>query len=69
MMTGTPTADAIDLGSMAAIAGCSSLSTDQSLYLALDLPVGTYGAICFFPDEQTGAPHVMLGMARDFTVA
>lgn len=69
MMTGTPTADAIDLGSMATIAGCSSLSTDQSLYLALDLPVGTYGAICFFPDEQTGAPHVMLGMARVFTVA
>jgi hypothetical protein len=69
MMTGTPTADAIDLGSMATIAGCSSLSTDQSLYLALDLPVGTYGAICFFPDEQTGAPHVMLGMAQVFTVA
>jgi hypothetical protein len=68
MMTGTPTADAIDLGSMATIAGCSSLSTGQSLYLALDLPVGTYGAVCFFPDEQTGAPHVMLGMARVFTV-
>jgi hypothetical protein len=69
MMTGTPTPDAIDLGSMATIAGCSSLSTDQSLYLALDLPVGTYGAICFFPDEQTGAPHVLMGMARVFTVA
>jgi len=68
MMTGTPAADAIPPDSIQNVGGCATISTGQSLYLALDLVAGTYGALCFFPDRQTGAPHVMLGMAQVFTV-
>lgn len=49
--------------------GTATLSNGQAIYLALDIPAGTYGAVCFFPDRDTGAPHVMLGMAQVFTVA
>jgi hypothetical protein len=69
MMTGTPEAGAIDLGNAPAAAGCSTLSPGQSLYLPVDLAAGTYGAICFFPDEKTGAPHALMGMETAFTVA
>jgi hypothetical protein len=69
MMTGTPEAGAVDLGNAPSAGGCSTLSVGQTLYLPLDLAAGTYGAVCFFPDEQTGAPHVMMGMASAFTVA
>ena len=68
MMSGTPEAGGLDLASLGILGGCSTLSRGQSLYLMLDLEAGTYGAICFFPDEQTGAPHVLMGMAQVFTV-
>ena len=48
--------------------GTATLSNGQTIYLALDIPAGTYGAVCFFPDRDTAAPHVMLGMAQVFTV-
>jgi hypothetical protein len=66
MMSGTPPPDA-DPTAMATAGGCATLSAGQSLYLALDLAAGTYGAVCFFPDPGSGAPHVMLGMAQVFT--
>ena len=49
--------------------GTATLANGQEIYLALDIPAGTYGAVCFFPDRDTGAPHVMLGMAQVFMVA
>lgn len=49
--------------------GCSTISTGQEIFLPLGLVPGTYGAVCFFPDQQTGGPHAMLGMAEVFTVA
>lgn len=71
-MTDPSAADAPDPGSMLAglptASGSSTLSVGQSLYLALDLAPGTYGAVCFFPDRQTGAPHLLMGMAQIFTV-
>lgn len=66
-MSGAP-ADGDNLASMPTVGGCSTLSADRSLYLSLDLAAGTYGAVCFFPDEQSGAPHVAMGMAQVFTV-
>ena len=69
MMSGTPEAGGPDAGAPSVLGGCSTLSGGQSLYLALDLAAGTYGAICFFPEPETGAPHAMLGMAQVFTVA
>ena len=35
----------------------------------LDLEPGTYGAICFSTDPETGAPHAMIGMFQSFTVS
>ena len=36
---------------------------------ALDLAPGTYIAVCFVPDEETGVPHALMGMVQVFTVA
>lgn len=68
MMSGTPPAGAEAPAGPPAAGGCATLSTGQSLYLALDLKAGTYGAICFFSDEQSGAPHALMGMVQVFTV-
>lgn len=67
MMGGTPPPDAVAAPSPPTVGGCSTLSAGQAIYLALDLAAGSYGAVCFFPDAETGAPHVMLGMAQVFT--
>jgi hypothetical protein len=45
------------------------LSTGRVNWLGFDLAPGTYAAICFLPDPETGMPHVMLGMVEVFTVA
>ncbi len=34
----------------------------------VDLAAGSYGAICFVPDAETGMPHAALGMFDVFTV-
>jgi hypothetical protein len=67
-MSATPTAGSAE-DVPPTTGGTATLSNGQRIYLALDLAAGTYGAICFFPDKDTGAPHVMLGMAQVFTVA
>jgi hypothetical protein len=36
--------------------------------LMVDLAPGSYGAICFVPDSETGMPHAALGMIALFTV-
>lgn len=48
--------------------GLGALSSGQTSWLALDLEPGTYIALCFVPDEQTGAPHALMGMVQVFTV-
>ena len=45
------------------------LSSGQANWLEFDLAPGTYVAICFIPDQETGMPHVMMGMLEVFTVA
>lgn len=37
--------------------------------VVFDLEPGTYGAICFVTDPETGAPHAFLGMMQSFTVS
>jgi hypothetical protein len=66
--SGTPAPDASPPPSPPAAGGFGTISAGQSLYVSLDLAPGTYGAVCFFPDEQTGAPHIAMGMAQAFTV-
>lgn len=42
--------------------------TQITFILMVDLAPGTYAAVCFIPDLETGAPHAMLGMTASFTV-
>jgi len=48
--------------------GLGVLSPGQTSWLALDLAPGTYIALCFVPDEETGVPHALMGMVQVFTV-
>lgn len=69
LFSGTPEAGALTPDQMPNVGGCGTLSRGESIYLALDLPAGTYGAVCFFGDPGTGIPHLMSGMVAVFTTA
>ena len=45
------------------------LSNGQTNWLEFDLAPGTYAAVCFIPDQESGMAHVQLGMVEIFTVA
>lgn len=51
------------------VAFTATLSTGTSMWIATDLPAGTYVAVCFFPDIASGEPHAYKGMYEIFTVA
>jgi len=68
MMTGAPAEDGVDPESLRSVGGCTTLSAGQTAWIELDLAAGSYGAVCFSPDEETGAPHVLMGMATVFAV-
>ena len=57
-LTGQP----IDSGGAAAIAPGSTH------WVELHLVPGTYAALCFVPDIETGMPHALMGMITVFTV-
>ncbi|HEU5433419.1 MAG TPA: hypothetical protein VFU81_17270 [Thermomicrobiales bacterium] len=48
--------------------GVAVLSPGHTSWVAMDLTPGTYIALCFVPDEKTGAPHAAMGMIAIFTV-
>lgn len=50
------------------IAETSLLSAGKSMWLEFDLAPGTYVALCFFPDPESGMPHAALGMVQLITV-
>jgi len=43
-------------------------SPGTTTWHAFDLAAGTYALLCFLPDERTGEPHAMEGMATVVTV-
>jgi hypothetical protein len=45
------------------------LATGQANWIEVDLAPGTYAAICFVPDRETGLPHALMGMIEVITVA
>jgi hypothetical protein len=47
--------------------GVISPYTDQQFYL--DLPAGRYVVMCFWPDDDTGMPHAMMGMWKLITLS
>jgi hypothetical protein len=49
--------------------GLGLLSKERQSAIYVDLPAGTYAAMCFAPMNFTGPPHAAMGMIRMFTVA
>jgi uncharacterized cupredoxin-like copper-binding protein len=66
----TPEGDAGHAGApFEAIAGTAPMSPGAINYLEIDLEPGTYVAICFIPDVNTGMPHFLMGMIAEFQVS
>lgn len=50
------------------VGGVGWLSPGATAWTEVDLEPGTYAAVCFVFDPETGMPHLMLGMVDTFTV-
>jgi len=67
---GTPAADALNPEDLRFVSeGVLLLSSGQTMYLPVSLDAGTYVAICFVTDPDTGQLHAMEGMIKTFTVS
>ncbi len=65
----TPAANVIPESDVQALStGVLLLSSGQTMWLPVDLDPGTYVALCFVTDPNTGQPHVMEGMYSLFTI-
>lgn len=60
--TCTLTAPPIDAG------GAGASAPGRTHWVLLHLQPGTYAALCFVPDINTGMPHALMGMVTVFTV-
>jgi len=68
-VTGTPEADALGFQDLHDIYDTAFISPGQHLGIQLNLDPGTYAAVCFFSDKDTGQLHAMMGMISVFTVS
>jgi hypothetical protein len=51
------------------VGGVTPMSVGESNWVSVDLEPGTYGLICFIPDQRgDGKPHFMHGMTKEFEV-
>ena len=66
----TPPPDlGIDLQQIEEAGGVHILSPDRTVWAEMDLSQpGTYVALCFVPDRESGMPHALMGMVGIFTV-
>ena len=67
-MAATPESGGINPEAIEGMGGLSTISPGVTGYIELNLTPGTYVAVCFVPDHDSGAPHIMLGMISVFTV-
>jgi hypothetical protein len=68
-MSGTPAANALQESDFRnTTAGVVLLSSGQTTWIPANLDAGTYVALCFVTDPETGQPHMMEGMYSIFTV-
>jgi uncharacterized cupredoxin-like copper-binding protein len=51
-----------------AMGGLSVIEPDAYGYFTVDLESGQYVLACFAPDENSGMPHLMMGMVQEITV-
>jgi hypothetical protein len=49
--------------------GVSGIMPGTHVFVAVDLPPGEYGLLCFLPDAKDGQPHFVHGMAKRTTVS
>ena len=63
-----PAATPIDLGALVEVGGSGTMSAGTEAWLQLDLPKGTYLALCQVADRESGLPHAALGQFVIFTV-
>jgi hypothetical protein len=68
--TGTPQAGAISPADLTFVPDSVFLqSSGQTLWLPVNLSAGSYAALCFVTDPNTGKAHVTEGMVSIFTVS
>jgi hypothetical protein len=63
-----PLVTPIDLGQLVEIGGSGTMSAGTEAWLQLELPPGTYLALCQVADQDSGLPHSALGQFAVFTV-
>jgi hypothetical protein len=64
----TPTGGGPSFGDFEPVGGIGWLSPGVTAWTEVDLAPGTYVALCFVFDPETGLPHVAMGMVAIFTV-
>jgi hypothetical protein len=64
-----PAAGALDLETIEGVGGIGTISPGRTGWYVTDLEPGTYVALCFVPDRESGMPHVMMGMVGVFTIS
>ncbi len=64
----TPTGGGPSFGDFEPVGGIGWLSPGLTAWTEVDLEPGTYVALCFVFDPETGLPHVAMGMVAVFTV-
>ena len=64
----TPTGGGPSFGDFEPAGGIGWLSPGVTAWTEVDLEPGTYVALCFVFDPETGLPHVAMGMVAVFTV-
>ena len=55
-------------GIMQPVGGFQAIDAGKRGWMTADFTPGTYVAVCFVPDPQSGKPHVELGMIQPFQV-
>lgn len=64
----TPVDGGPSLEDIVPVGGMGWLSPGMTAWTEVDLQAGTYVALCFVFDPETGMPHAMMGMIDVFTV-
>jgi ketosteroid isomerase-like protein len=53
----------------AAVGGITGIASGDSQYIEVTLEPGTYALFCFLPDPTSHAPHFVVGMVQEFSIA
>jgi hypothetical protein len=64
----TPPPGGLAFTNLVPVGGVGYLSPGQTAWGVFDLAPGTYVALCFVPDRETGMPHAAMGMVAVVTV-